>query len=615
MGFILDGLDTEDYDRQYSDRELLRRIVSYFQPYTRRMILVAAMISLNSLAGTGGPILIAKGIDILGKNSTTQMMLLLTGGVLLLGASAWLFNFIQQYFSAKVVGEVVLQLRRDVFSATIQHDMSFFDEHPSGKIVSRITSDTQDFAATATLTMSLLSQVLLIVIMTSWLFSINVWLTLLLIGMSPLAIAIALSFRKIARTVTQNARRVTATINAQIQESVSGITVAKGFRQEMAIYTTFDENNRLGYITGVQRGLTLVSIFPIMGLASGLGTGMLIFAGGLATQPNSALAGFTGGITAGEWYLFMQAVGYFWWPMMNVASFWSQFQDGLSAAERTFALIDAEAKVVQTAVTPVPRLNGRLQFQHVGFSYTDKEMVLPDFSLEIAAGETVALVGHTGAGKSSIARLVTRFYEFQAGEILVDGRDIRTLDLAQYRQQIGLVPQEPFLFDGSVRDNIRYGLPQATDERVAWAAAQIDEGNWLKALPRGLDTDVGERGSSLSMGQRQLVALARVILKDPAIFILDEATASVDPFTEAQIQEGLDMIMAQRTAVVIAHRLSTVKNADRIVVMGNGRIIEEGTHHSLMTQSGHYADLYNTYFRHQSLAYIESDFLTLGEES
>jgi len=615
MGFILDGLDTEDYDRQYSDRELLQRILSYFKPYTRQMALVAAMISLNSLAGTGGPILIAKGIDVLETNSTTEVMLLLAGGVLLLGASAWFFNFIQQYFSAKVVGEVVLQLRRDVFGATIQHDMSFFDEHPSGKIVSRITSDTQDFAATVTLTMSLLSQVLLIVVMVSWLFSINVWLTLLLIGMSPVAVAIALSFRKIARTVTQNARRVTATINAQIQESVSGITVAKSFRQETAIYDTFDENNKLGYKTGVQRGLTLVSIFPIMGLASGLGTAMLIYAGGLATRPDSALAGFTGGITSGEWYLFMQAVGYFWWPMMNVASFCSQFQDGLSAAERTFALIDAEAKVVQTAVNPVPRLNGRLQFHHVRFSYTDKETVLPDFSLDIGVGETIALVGHTGAGKSSIAKLITRFYEFQGGQILVDGRDIRTLDLGLYRQQIGLVPQEPFLFDGTVRDNIRYGLPQASDERVAWAAAQIDNGDWLKALPYGLDTDVGERGSSLSMGQRQLVALARVILKDPAIFILDEATASVDPFTEAQIQEGLDMIMAQRTAVVIAHRLSTVKNADRIVVMAHGRIIEEGTHDSLMNQSGHYAELYNTYFRHQSLAYIESDFLALGEEN
>jgi len=189
---------------------------------------------------------------------------------------------------------------------------------------------------------------------------------------------------------------------------------------------------------------------------------------------------------------------------------------------------------------------------------------------------------------------------------LIDGRDIRSFDLQQYRQKIGLVPQEPFLFAASVRDNIRYGFPSANDEQVRQAAQKIGEGDWLEALPNGLDTQVGERGSQLSMGQRQLVALARIILKDPAIFILDEATASVDPFTEAQIQEGLETVMAERTAIVIAHRLSTIKNADRIIVMAQGEIIEEGSHDSLMASGGHYADLYNTYFRHQSLDYIES---------
>jgi ATP-binding cassette, subfamily B, bacterial len=204
-----------------------------------------------------------------------------------------------------------------------------------------------------------------------------------------------------------------------------------------------------------------------------------------------------------------------------------------------------------------------------------------------------------------VARLITRFYEFQDGEILVDHRDIRSLDLASYRRQIGLVPQTPFLFTGTVRDNIRYALPEATDEQVRWAASHVGRGDWLDDLPDGLDTDVGERGGAISMGQRQLVALARVLLKDPAIFILDEATASVDPFTEAQIQEGLDTVMEERTAVVIAHRLSTVKSADRIIVLDRGRIIEDGSHDQLLAASGHYAELYNTYFRHQSLEYIE----------
>jgi ABC-type multidrug transport system fused ATPase/permease subunit len=309
----------------------------------------------------------------------------------------------------------------------------------------------------------------------------------------------------------------------------------------------------------------------------------------------------------------MQAMGFFWWPLISIASFWSQFQNGLAAAERVFSLIDADPKVVQTASEPVSGLTGSLAFRHLQFTYTPVvtdarggEVVLPDFTLEIRPGETLALVGHTGAGKSSIARLIARFYEFQAGELLVDGRDVRRLDLGQYRRHLGIVPQEPFLFSGSVLENIRYGLPGATDEQVCAAVERISGGDWLADLPKGLDTDVGERGASLSMGQRQLVALARVLLKDPAILILDEATASVDPFTETQIQEGLAAVMAGRTAIVIAHRLSTVRHADRIIVMDHGRIIEEGTHASLMAGGGHYAELYNTYFRHQSLEYIEN---------
>jgi ATP-binding cassette subfamily B protein len=598
MGFVLDGLETESYDRNYSDRELVRRIGSYFAPYRRQMILVAVMVTLNSAAGTGGPILIAKAIDLVKTNSSTGFLLLLACGVLLMGAAAWGFNYVQQLFTARVVGNVVLQLREDVFQSTVRHDLSFYDEHPSGKIVSRVTSDTQDFSNVVTLVLDLLSQVLLVVLLAVWLLAIDPLLTLLLVAMAPLAVVIALSFRRVARRVTQHARRIRATINAQIQESISGIVVAKSFRQEQAIYATFDANNKQAYRVGLRRGLTLNTIFPVMGLASGLGIAALVYAGGLATRG--------GTVTPGDWYLFMQAVGFFWWPLMSIASFWSQFQDGLSAAERVFALIDAEPKVVQTASEPVAGLEGQIEFRHVRFAYTIDEVVLPSFGLEIRRRETVALVGHTGAGKSSIARLITRFYEFQGGEILVDGRDIRRLDLSQYRRHIGLVPQEPFLFTGSVRDNIRYGRPEARDDEVCAAAMQISRGDWLADLPDGLDTDVGERGANLSMGQRQLVALARVILKDPAIFILDEATASVDPFTETQIQEGLEALMHDRTAIVIAHRLSTVKHADRTLVMDHGKIIEEGTHAELLARGGHYAELYNTYFRHQSLEYIES---------
>ncbi|NJN44569.1 MAG: ATP-binding cassette domain-containing protein, partial [Anaerolineae bacterium] len=253
-----------------------------------------------------------------------------------------------------------------------------------------------------------------------------------------------------------------------------------------------------------------------------------------------------------------------------------------------------------------PHLKGEIAFEDVWFRYTEQEQVLQDFNLQIKAGETIALVGHTGSGKSSIAKMIARFYEFQQGRLRIDGHDIRSFDLGAYRQQLGIVSQVPFLFAGTVAENIRYACPEASDETIELLAQQIGGGDWLETLPEGLASEVGERGVRLSMGQRQLVALLRVLVQSPSIFILDEATASVDPFTEWQIQQALNLILKNATSILIAHRLTTVKAADRIIVLQKGQIIEEGNHESLLAQGGHYAELYDTYFRHQSLAYVES---------
>ncbi len=283
---------------------------------------------------------------------------------------------------------------------------------------------------------------------------------------------------------------------------------------------------------------------------AGPGTALLLYAG--AVNVAGAL------ITYGSWYLFVTSLDYFWDPMLAFSSYWSRIQGGLSAAERVFALIDAESAVVQLERRAVPALRGEIRFEHVGFYYKSSEPVLKDFDLLVRPGETLALVGHTGAGKSSIAKLVTRFYEFQSGRLLIDGMDIRTLDLQAYRRQLGIVPQSPFLFSGTVIDNIRYARPVAPLDEIEALARRIGGGEWLESLPEGLATEVGERGARLSMGQRQLVSLMRVLVQKPAIFILDEATANIDPFTEAQIQEALGLILAETTALLIAHRLSTV---------------------------------------------------------
>lgn len=361
------------------------------------------------------------------------------------------------------------------------------------------------------------------------------------------------------------------------------------------MYDEFKKVNEQSYQVNVRSGFIYNGVFPILIMVANLGTIIVVYFGGLNVLDHS--------ISAGDWFLFVQSINLFWFPLTSIASFWSQFQLGLAASERVFALIDAEPRVRQIDQQPVTRLAGRIEFKDMFFSYTDRQTVLAGFNLTIKAGETVAIVGHTGAGKSSLAKLVARFYEFQGGQLLIDDRDIRTFDLHDYHRHLGIVPQIPFLFSGTIADNIRYTRPEATDQEVATIAHQIGRGDWIEGLPEGLQTLVGESGRALSMGQHQLVALARVLLQDPSIIILDEATASVDPLTEAQIQEGLDLILRDRTAIVIAHRLSTIRHADRIIVLDRGRIVEEGNHDALMRSGGHYAMLYNRYFRHQSPDY------------
>lgn len=597
MGFFMDGLEAEAYDRTYGDRELIRRIGQYFRPHVRTMATVALMVVLASLMETGIPIIISRGIDLLATEQRTELLIGFALAVLVLGCLSWGFNYVRQRFSSRAVGDVVLSIRQDAFMAVTDRDLSFYDEFSSGKIVSRVTSDTQDFATVVTLTMDLLSQILLVIIIAGVLLSINVTLALLSMIIAPLVVIAALAFRAIARRTVRRSQRSTARVNGLIQESISGIGIAKSFRQEGTIYRDFNKVNTQSYGVNLRTGWTFNTIFPVLDVIAGVGTAIVVYFGGLRV--------LDGTVTPGEWYLFIQSLFIFYFPLTSIASFWSQFQQGLSASERVFALIDAEPKVTQSADLPVEQMRGEIEFEHVKFAYNPESVVLPDFSLVIPAGQTLAVVGHTGAGKSSLARLIARFYEFQDGRILIDGQDVRTFNLQAYRRHIGIVPQVPFLFAGTVADNIRYGRPDATDDEVAHVARQIGGGEWVDLLENGLQTKVGERGAKLSMGQRQLVALARVLLHNPSILILDEATASVDPFTEVQIQAGLDLVMAGRTSIVIAHRLSTVKNADRIIVLQNGQIIESGNHQGLLAQSGHYAELYNTYFRHQSIDYIE----------
>lgn len=597
MGFFT-GLAAEKYDRQYSDRKLFKRIFDYFKTQSKKLIIVGVTLLIRSIIEALMPVIVARGLDEVTQQTITQnYIFILSGIILILGVFSWLTNFFRRRYGARAIAEIIRQFSTDAFQASVRQDLAFHDNFDSGKIVSRITSDTREFGQLVTLSNDVLMQMIsslilgVILLRTEWRLAIAVFLLI------PLLFYLVMLYRHSARKVTREGMRAMANVNSTIKETVSGIAIAKNFRQEESIYHEFQEANQTSFEVNIKRGFILSVVFPMLRTIGGIATALLVYFGAM-----TVMDGF---VTAGAWYLFLSTLDRFLYPVMSVSSFWTQVQTGLSAAERIFALIDAEHSVKQSGAIKPKDLDGRIDMVNVKFSYTPDEPVLKGFSLHIKPGETLALVGHTGAGKTSIGRLIARFYEFQGGEILIDDIDIRKYDLVALRRQMGIVSQVPFLFSGTVAENICYGCQVTDNQEILETAHKIGDAEWLETLPNGLETEVGERGSQLSMGQRQIVALMRVLIQKPSIFILDEATASIDPFTETQIQAALDLILSETTSILIAHRLSTVQSADRILVMRDGDIIEEGSHQVLMDQGEHYAELYNTYFRHQSLEYVE----------
>ena len=496
-------------------------------------------------------------------------MLGLVAVVLTLGVVDWASNWLRRRTLARVIGDIMQSLRNDAFAASVSHDMSFFDEFRSGRIISRITSDTEEFSRVVSLVTDLIGQVLQIVILFGYMFSISWRLTLMVLAFVPVVLLTAFSLRRLARTVTREGFRVMAEVNAAIQEAVTGISVAKNFRQEGAIYGEFAEVNRQSYRVNLRRGYVLAISLPVLHALSGIGTAVIVYWGGLAAAAAT--------ITVGNWYLFITSMDRFWFPILNLSAFWNQFQGGLSAAERVFALIDAEPTVQQSAHEPVTQLQGEVTFDNVDFRYTEQEQVLNELLARTSSPAkawrwwATRARARAASPNSSPASTNSR----AGGSSSTGATSARSICTA-IRQHLGIVSQVPFLFAGTVADNVRYGRNDMTDAEIKATARQVGGGEWLDVLPDGLHTDVGERGTRLSMGQRQLVALMRVLVQRPAIFILDEATASIDPFTEMQIQDATELILKQSTSILIAHRLSTIRAVDRIIVLKEGAIIEEG---------------------------------------
>ncbi|MFX1281435.1 MAG: ABC transporter ATP-binding protein [Promethearchaeota archaeon] len=602
------GLEAEEYDRSIKDRTLLKRIFEYFKPYKKNITFVIILLIFSSLSNSFVPLFTSIAINSLATNPNMVNFIFLIGLIFFLNILAYVFNYFRYINTARAIGNVELDLRTNATKSVLDHDLSFFDRNPVGKIVSRINTDSRDFAQTVDLTIEVASSFVLMIILIILLFLINIVLTLAIVIMIPLFFIVALSYRKLARKMTLLGQRALASVNAYIKESFSGIQIAKTFRQETKLYDQFNLVNMQSYKVNLKRALVLNAIFPTLSIVQGITLAILVYYGG-----NFLILGK---FNVGEFNFFFQSLSFLFFPLLTIASFWPQFQSGLSASERIFAIIDNQPVVVQNDnIVPV-KLRGEIEFKNLTFQYNENKKVFYNFSFKIQPGESIALVGHTGAGKSSIAKLIARFYEFQGGDILVDGISIRNYDLKKYRGQIGIIPQSPFLWTDTVENNISYGCSDVSCDDVTVALEKTGGANWVEKLPDGLQTNVGERGALLSMGQRQLVVFARVLLQDPSILILDEATASIDPFTETKIQNAMEKTMRGRTSIIIAHRLWTVRQVDRIIVIDHGKIVEQGNHQELMKQRGKYAELYDTYFRHQSLEYIEEigkiDNLSIG---
>lgn len=585
-----------------SHQSLLKFLWGYISPYKKLFWGTVALLILTIAISTIAPIAFQLGfselVDSQERKIETFAILLPLLVYFSLLLTQWGVQILREVVIVNFNSRVIKDMRTDIFNTIVHNKVSFFDNQESGVLSSAVTNDVQEMYDAGLNFAHVLTSIIQLFAIIFVLLGYSSRLTLVSILFFPTFFVIAFSLRKYQRKVEKVWRKNFASVNQKFNESLRAIVVSKAFGREEKNIESFKEINEATYRASIKRAFAIFIISPINDFLRHISLLVIIFFG--------AQEVISGSIGLAEFYIFIFVIDYFYQPALGLARNYSRFQTLFANLDRVLRLTsDYRFRELEANSNANHEIKGQVTFRDVDFSYIENERILHHVSFDVNIGEKVAIVGHTGAGKTTIAALLLRFYDIDSGEILIDNIPISDYDIYNLRRQVFMVSQKVFIFEGTLRDNLTIAKPDATDEEIFRALEAVQALEFIKVLPDGLDTYITTGGGNLSAGQRQMISFARALLADPKIIILDEATSVVDLYTEAKIQEATDELLKGRTAIVIAHRLTTILNSDKIVVLEKGRVIQKGTHQELMGQQGPYSEMYNLYFKTQSAKYLE----------